>query len=772
MAERDSYTEDAGKVKDDRYADTLQEMLKRWDYATDQWQEIRYEADYDMRCVSGDPWDPKDRRAREDAGRPCLSLDEITQYTNQLINDVRQHKRAIKVTPMGSGANDQTAELRANLYRQIEYRSNAQVAYTTMFENTVNRSYGYARVKARYATDPGRSGGDGSSFNQELVIEPIVNPNLVTIDPDALKPDGSDMKYAWVAESWSYEDYRRKFPKAKVVDFDSQLAKRAPTWMDARRIRIAEYWTVESEPRTLLLFKGQQQRVDGSRGDLEVFEEDLKLPEYAYLANVDPDRERTVEKPIVTKYLTNGFEVLEPPSVWPGKTIPIACCYGKVLYVDEGSGAKRKMMSLVRLARDPYMLYCYYRTAEAEQVGMSTKFPYFIRRGSLDETQKLRLQESLHQPVAMIEVNATSDQLPTGMVPEMPVRNPFEPAIQALEVGAEGARRAIQAAMGISPLPTDAQKYNQKSGKALDRIHDSEQQGSFHFIDAYEMAIARIGTILDEVAPVYYDTARDVAVRTPANETQMVRINDPNPPQGQEPVSLGEGDHDITLSTGPSFDSERDQANDFADTLVSEIGGILPAIGPPAAAKLLSLSVKLKDLGPIGDEIAELLSPPDPGNGLPPQVAHVVQSLQQENAGLKQAIQTDRVKQEAQLKKAALDNASKERIEAANRDLELQKTWITVSAQLIIAGQKVGAENTRSLADALEKRDATALGAHLETVHKIADIAHEANQAEADRTHEVGMALLEHHHALAEAQQAAELAPEPAPAGNAQPSTA
>ncbi len=144
----------------------LDEMHERWTYATDEWRPIRDEARTDMRYVAGDPWDPKDRQARIDAGRPCL-----------------QHKRAIQVTPLGNGANDATANFRANLIRQIEYRSNAQQAYTTTFENTVQRSYGFHRIKPRYVSD--------RSDEQELIIEPIVNPDLVTVDPDIQKPDGS-----------------------------------------------------------------------------------------------------------------------------------------------------------------------------------------------------------------------------------------------------------------------------------------------------------------------------------------------------------------------------------------------------------------------------------------------------------------------------------------------------------------------------------------------------------------------------------------------------
>jgi hypothetical protein len=44
------------------------------------------------------------------------------------------------------------------------------------------------------------------------------------------------------------------------------------------------------------------------------------------------------------------------------------------------------------------------------------------------------------------------------------MRQPYEPPIQAFEIGAESARRGIQAAMGWSALPTDAQRINNKSG--------------------------------------------------------------------------------------------------------------------------------------------------------------------------------------------------------------------------------------------------------------------------------------------------------------------
>src|SRR6059058_208330 len=104
--------------------DLLEEIRDRFTYAYDAWHEIHEEGDKDMRYVAGDPWDPKDRREREEAGRPCLALDELGQYYNQVINDIRANPIAMKFDPTGNGANDNGALFYADKSREIEYRSN------------------------------------------------------------------------------------------------------------------------------------------------------------------------------------------------------------------------------------------------------------------------------------------------------------------------------------------------------------------------------------------------------------------------------------------------------------------------------------------------------------------------------------------------------------------------------------------------------------------------------------------------------------------------
>src|SRR5689334_2261785 len=130
-----------------------------------------------MRYSTGDPWPDEEKRARKEKGRerPCIAMDELNQYTNQLVNSVRMAKKSIKVIPQGEGSDDKTAEFTQAKIREIEYRSNALANYATAFEDAARRSYGFLRVSKRFLK---------KSFNQELWIERIPNPDSVYLDPD------------------------------------------------------------------------------------------------------------------------------------------------------------------------------------------------------------------------------------------------------------------------------------------------------------------------------------------------------------------------------------------------------------------------------------------------------------------------------------------------------------------------------------------------------------------------------------------------------------
>jgi len=87
-------------------------------------------------------WPADIRAQREAEGRPCLTIDRLGPVIRQVVNDSRQNKPSIKVHPADSGADVDTAEVINGLIRNIEYTSNADVAYDTAVETAVGGNIG------------------------------------------------------------------------------------------------------------------------------------------------------------------------------------------------------------------------------------------------------------------------------------------------------------------------------------------------------------------------------------------------------------------------------------------------------------------------------------------------------------------------------------------------------------------------------------------------------------------------------------------------------
>jgi len=559
----------------------LRDIREDFSYFKDFWRENHSEAKIDLRFVAGDPWEPADRMLREDNNRPVLCPDELDQYLNATINNLRQNKRAIKVNPKGSGANDADAEKRSAVIRGIEYASNAQSAYTNAFENAINCGMGFFRVTTKII----------SKDNEvEPRIKIIENPLSVLLDPNSKEADFSDQKRCFVLDIMRQRDFAKKYPKAEKKSFTADDTTVAPDWFAAENIVVAEYWRID-------------------------------------------DYDENGEGGTVTQYITNGVEILEK-TAWPGSWIPIITVTGKKVYVPSGGEMKRMYYSMIRKARGPQMMLAYIASQEAEEYGMAPRAPVMGYVGQF-ETDKDAWDELNRVPRAYIQVDPIVDGAGGNTLP-LPVRAPFSPNTQAYEVGFERWRRSIQSAMGITPLPTAAQRQNEKSGIALDKIQSQQAIGSFHFTDNFDRAIENCGRQLDELITKVMDTPRQVGTRNPDDSHTLMPVAPggqmPQATPGQAPPNPDDvfdpakGDFDVTISTGMSYQSQREAASDFADTLISELGEL--PIAPGAKAKLLSMAITLKDIGPIGDAMSKIIDPDGDGQPLPPQAQQAIQQAQ------------------------------------------------------------------------------------------------------------------------------------------------
>lgn len=690
----------AGKVNTDAEEKLLKQIREDFRYVKEYWRENYEEAEKDMRIAACLP--PVEfEEDRKD--RPCIWPDEISQYVKQSNNNLRQNKRSAKISPRSEQAKDEDAEHRQAYIRGIEYASRAQSIYSTAFESCTECAFGFWRINCRVT---------GPNGEQEPRLVRIPNQFTAYLDPDAKERDFSDGNIGFVLDRMRQTAFARKYRKAKKRSFTGTDTELAPDWFSGEDIIVAEYWC---------------------REEIEA-----------------EDGEKTYK---VTQYITNGVEVLET-NEWIGSWIPIIGVFGEEMYVRTGGQSKRMFLSLIRRARAPQTMLAYIASQEAQEFGMAPQAPFMVIRGSVDPD---KWKDAHRIPQAYLEFFPPMDWNVQTMGPvPAPSRPQFMPNAQAYQISRESWRRAIQAAMGLTPLPTSAQRQNEKSGIALEKIQNQEAIGSFHFIDNFVGALCNSTRQIDELITKLAeldslpkqllgkdqkdeDLTLHVVPRAQAEEF-MRKIEERKQAQAANPASehLNEADYffahrgqfEVTIADGPNKESEREERMEFADTIFQTVTNLAQVLPPGAVAKLLALAVRMKNVGSFGDEIADVLDPK--------QAQQQLQQAQQAAQEMQAEIQ------KLQLEKAGkvLDNEYKMHVEQMRLSVEQQIAQLNADLKAYIA-------NVTTKAQSIAEREKLFQETQIENHHA----AHEAGLQASDQAHARDTAA-----SAAATQQAAQVA--------------
>jgi hypothetical protein len=618
-------------IEEDGDKGILKEALDRFKLCSEAEQDNR--ADYvdDIKFASlGEQWPEHIRNQREEENRPCLTFNKMPAFTRQVINDARLNKPSIKVSPFGPGSDKDTAEILTGLIRNIEQSSNADVAYDTAMETAVNGGIGYIRVGVEYTEE--------DTFDLDICIERVSNPLTIYGDHTSTAADSHDWDYAFVVNEISEDEYKEKYPKAEIISYDSDMGEEGTEWFDEGTVRVAEYWVREKIPGVVY------QLSDGSvvgKEEMELLMEgDLQE---AGLQIVD-QREITDIK--VTQYIISGAEVLETND-WTGKYIPLIPVYGDEVW----SEGKRHWQSLIRHAKDAQRSFNYWQTSAAEKVALDTKSPWIGPKGAFDDDQKWMTANTKNHPYLEYKGPVPPARTPAGGVPA----SDLSMAMQANDL--------IKSIIGIHDASLGAQG-NETSGKGIIARQREGDVSTFHFIDNLSRAIRHTGRIVVDLIPKIYDKERQLRVIGEDGTPDTVQVNEPFEDKGDLKLyDLTSGKYDVTVSSGPSFTSKREESA----TQMMELVRVYPA----AAERIGDLIAKNLDW-PGADDIAKRLKPPGfEDDDQDPQVAAMQQEMEQMKQQGMQMIQELQGQLEEATKKAE-DVQTKNQIEAQDNQIQSQ----------------------------------------------------------------------------------------------------
>lgn len=652
-------------------ADILAEAKQCFEQAQEAEERNRQTALADMEfALLDDQWPEKIRKQREREGRPVLTINKLPTHIKQVVNDARQNKPSIKVHPVDSNADPDTAAILDGLIRNIEYSSNADVAYDTAVECAITGGFGYIRVGMDFAYD--------DAFDMDIMIHRVSNPFSIYGDPNAREADSSDWYKAFVIDRMSQDEFESQWGGKAQVDWnDDAWSLVDTTWRDDDTVTVAEYWVREDVDRPIVMLS------DGTileREDME--REDVQMLLQAGIVQVA--RERMAKSSRVKQCFMSGVEILEKRD-WPGRWIPIVPVYGEEFDIE----GRRYFRSLIHRAIDAQSMFNYWRTASTELVALAPRVPYIGRKGAFDhDIERWNTANTESHP--FLEYS--------GETP--PARQPLDSGVAAGALQeALNASDDIKSIIGQYDASLGA-RSNETSGRAIMARQREGDVSTFHFIDNMSRAIRHTGRILIDLIPKVYSDARIVRIIGEDDKERAVQINQEFPqtdPRTGQPMmdeqgqaimkmhDLTAGKYDLTVKTGPSFTTRREEAAAQMTELIRAFPDAAPIVGPELAKNLD---------WPGADKIAEKMEAAQQA-GDPQQVQKQMQEmggqlqkLQQENQKLKQD-KSDKILEiqtEAQLEQMKIE--SEEKIALAKAQSQQQIEFYKAQSQAEIAAQK------------------------------------------------------------------------------------
>lgn len=636
---------------------------------------IRENAEDDLLFVSGEQWPLQIKNDREKEQRPCLVINRLPQFVQQITNDQRQNRQSLKVHPIDSLADIETAKIIQGIHRHIENNSNAETAYDTAFESAVRGGFGYWRITTEFSKP--------DSFDQEIKIKRIKNPMSVYFDPFVQEADGSDARWGFVTEDMAHDVYKAQYPGSSLASADvgewTSIGNDEPNWLSNETVRVAEYFYIEEKDEQIhLLSDGRVVRTKDLQNALAV----------AAQANMPCQvaKTRIAKIPVVKWIKMNAIEILDRTD-WLGQYIPIIPVYGNEIIVK----GERKLESLVRHAKDPQRALNFWKSAEAETIALAPRAPFIGAEGQFEghEDEWEEANKKNHPYLEYKPKSLDGTPLPP------PQRQTFEPAIQAISQASAMAADDLKSTTGVYDAALGAQT-NEESGIAIQRRTTQTQTSNFHFVDNLRRALRHSGRVVVDLIPRVYDTARAARIIGEDDAQKIVMLNRKytDPETGKEVLyDLDVGLYDVTVDTGPSFASKRQEAAasmldlSKSDPDIMKIAGDLIVKNMDwSGAQEISERIK-RSIPPnlIGDDKQEPI--PQAAQAQINQMQQLLQMQHQEIGRMSQIIATKQI--ETQTKKMELEHDERIELAKIQADLEIAAAKLKAQGAIELLGHQV-----------------------------------------------------------------------------------
>ena len=490
--------------------------------------------------VEGAQWPADIKAQRTSEGKPCITINKMPAFIDQVVGDQRMNRPAIKVIPVDSQGDIEIARILGGWIKHVQQISKSDEAIDHGFEHAVTCGYGALRVVTKYVNE--------TSFDQEAYIEKIDNA-LAVYWGKHLEYDCSDAKYCIIVTDLDRDEFKTKYKK-DPIDFNTTSSQYVEGWATKDTVRVAEYFVKRVEKQKIYL-------LDDDRVVYRLEEGDV------------PVSERVVEKSKIMWYLVSGNMVLERKE-WVGKKyIPVIPIWGKELNI----GGKKRIRGLIRNAKDSQRMFNYWNSVDTEVVALQPKIPFLVtpKQISGHESQWNEAHKK-NFPYLLVNYDEKAPGWPKREAPPQASNGMIE-RIQSTDQEMRDTVGLQKASLGM--------QSNERSGRAIIERKKEGDVGTFAFIDNLSRSVEHLGRVLVDIAPGILDTERVVRLGLEDGKQEFVTVNKEVNEDGlsKKLNDTSIGQYDIVVTVGPSFTTQRTEARQSMSEFIQYYPNAAPLIG-------------------------------------------------------------------------------------------------------------------------------------------------------------------------------------------------
>jgi hypothetical protein len=664
----------------------------------------------DLEFDAGNQWPDEVKAARGGQvvdgvpipARPMLTINKLDQPIQLIINQQKNARLGIEVRPDSEDADDDTAEVLQGLIRHIEVQSRADLARSWAFERAVKCGRGYYRVLKRFSDD------SKQEFDQELVIERILNQGSVYLDPYAQQPDWSDGEWAMVSTMMPADRFKAEFPDSKVSaslgDTFSSLGDSGDGWYGTtedgqQAVRVVEYFVVEKTPMERVAYVNDRgQLVTAWADDIP----DTVRPEQI-------QQRRSAERRNVRWYKLNGEEILDEAD-WDGQYIPIIPVVGREQNID----GKRKWIGIIHPSKDGQRLFNYSVSTAVETAALEPKAPFIGFEGQFEGHEASWAQANIRN-FPYLEVKPITLG---GQAVPLPQRNTAGANLGPSLALVEQADSYIKSTTFVYD-PSLGSSAGSRSGRAVLALQQQADIGNSNYLENLaSISMTYEAKVLLDLIPKIYDRPGRVArILGTDDELKQVVLNAPftmgpngrplpSPPGMGEPgrpamapggvppfsppvpagrprtikrYDLAQGKYVATVSIGKAYRTRVEQGADELGQVLQASPNLMPLIGDlyfkyrdfPGH---LEIAKRLKKMAPpeIRDEHEEI----DPQQVLAQmeqmkaETGQIIEQMTAQMQEMTKTIEQKVIEQQGAIQKAQID--AQARVEVARIQADAQ----------------------------------------------------------------------------------------------------